>query len=91
MSLRADYYRQSRSFARIYNSASDVLDSWKNVNATVTLGNDAKGWTVEAFLKNATNEKVVTDTVLSDDVGGLVRQGQFTDPRTYGVAITKRW
>ena len=45
------------------------------------------GLTVEGFIKNATNEKALTDFFLSDSV--LFRNGFFTEPRTYGLAVTK--
>ncbi|OXE36104.1 MAG: TonB-dependent receptor [Phenylobacterium zucineum] len=88
---RADYYRQSKTYARIYNSAADQIDSWQNVNLTLTVSNEAKGWTVDAFVKNATDETAITDTYLTDDSSGLFRNAFFTEPRTYGIAISKQW
>jgi outer membrane receptor protein involved in Fe transport len=88
---RADYYHQSETFARIYNSAADRLASWQNVNLTLTVSNPAKGWVLEGFVKNATDETVITDTYLTDDSSGLYRNGFYSEPRTYGVAVTKKW
>jgi outer membrane receptor protein involved in Fe transport len=88
---RADYYHQSETFARIYNSAADRIDSWQNVNLTLTVSNSNKGWTLEGFVKNATDEHAVTDFYLTDDSSGLFRNAFYTEPRTYGVAVTKRW
>ena len=47
------------------------------------------GLTVEGFIKNATNEKALTDFFLSDSV--LFQNGFFTEPRTYGVSLQKRF
>ena len=88
---RADYYTQTESFARIYNSDADKIDGWQNLNATLTFDNDAMGVSVEAFVKNATDEEAITDFYLTDDSSGLFRNAFFTEPRTYGVAVTKRW
>ncbi len=88
---RADYYHQSQTFARIYNSPADRIDSWQNVNLTLTVANQAKGWILEGFVKNATDEHAVTDFYLTDDSSGLFRNAFYTEPRTYGVAVTKRW
>lgn len=88
---RADYYHQSETSARIYNSAADRIDSWQNVNLTLTLANKDKGWIVEGFVKNATDEKAITDFYLTDDSSGLFRNAFYTEPRTYGVALTKQW
>jgi len=88
---RADYYRQTETFSRIYNSEADRIEDWQNVNATLTIDNDAMGLSVEAFVKNATDEEAITDTYLTDDSSGLFRNAFFTEPRTYGVAVTKRF
>jgi outer membrane receptor protein involved in Fe transport len=89
--LRGDYYRQTKTFSRIYNSMPDQIDEWQNVNLTLTVSNQDKGWTLEGFVKNATDEEAITDTYLTDDSSGLFRNAFFTEPRTYGVAVTKRW
>jgi outer membrane receptor protein involved in Fe transport len=88
---RADYYHQSETFARIYNSTADRIDSWQNVNLTLTVANKDKGWIVDAFVKNATDETAITDFYLTDDSSGLFRNAFFTEPRTYGFAVTKQW
>ncbi|ATQ41915.1 TonB-dependent receptor [Caulobacter mirabilis] len=87
--IRADYYRQTESFSRIYNAATDKLDGWDNANATLTVTNSAAGWTFEAYVKNMMDETVLTDTYLTDDSSGLFRNGFYGEPRTYGVAVTK--
>jgi outer membrane receptor protein involved in Fe transport len=89
--VRGDYYTQSETFSRIYNSEPDRIDSWKNVNLTLTVSNKELGWTVDAYVKNATDEEAVLDTYLTDDSSGLFRNAFFSEPRTYGVALTKSW
>ncbi len=37
------------------------------------------------------NEKAITDFYLTDDSSGLYRNAFYTEPRTYGVSVTKRW
>jgi len=89
--LRGDYYHQTKTFARIYNSDADSIKSWDNVNLTLTVENKDLGIEVGGFIKNATNEKAITDFYLTDDSSGLFRNVFYTEPRTYGVSITKRW
>jgi len=89
--LRGDYYHQTKTFARIYNSDADKIKSWDNVNLTLTVENRDLGVEVGGFIKNATNEKAITDFYLTDDSSGLFRNVFYTEPRTYGVSITKRW
>ncbi|HYG26818.1 MAG TPA: TonB-dependent receptor, partial [Caulobacteraceae bacterium] len=87
--LRGDYYRQSKTFARIYNSEADRIKSWDNVNLTLTVNNLDLGIEVGAFVKNATDETAITDFYLTDDSSGLFRNVFYTEPRTYGVWISK--
>ena len=89
--LRGDYYHQTKTFARIYNSGADKIKSWDNLNLTLTVENKDLGVEVAGFMKNATNEKAITDFYLTDDSSGLFRNVFYTEPRTYGVSITKRW
>jgi outer membrane receptor protein involved in Fe transport len=89
--LRGDYYHQTSTYARIYNSTADRIKAWDNVNLTFTVLNADLGVEVAGFVKNATNEKAITDFYLTDDSSGLFRNVFYTEPRTYGVSITKRW
>jgi outer membrane receptor protein involved in Fe transport len=88
---RGDYYRQTDTFSRIYNSTPDRIDSWQNVNLTLTVSNPGTGLEFGAFVKNATDETAITDTYLTDDSSGLFRNAFYTEPRTYGVSVAKRW
>jgi outer membrane receptor protein involved in Fe transport len=88
---RVDYYRQSDSFSRVYNSIRDELDSWDNVNVTVSLFNDDTGLRIEAFGKNIADKEVITGAYMTDDSSGLFTNIFLTEPRTYGVSITKSW
>jgi outer membrane receptor protein involved in Fe transport len=87
--LRGDYYKQTSSFSRIYNSSADRINGWDNVNMTFTVANPVMGLTFDAFVKNATDNKSITDTYLTDDSSGLYRNAFYTDPRTYGIAVSK--
>ena len=42
-------------------------------------------------MKNATDEEAITDTYLTDDSSGLFRNAFYTEPRTFGVAVSKTW
>ncbi len=88
---RVDYYRQSDSFSRVYNTARDELPSWDNLNATVSLFNDENGIRVDLFGKNISDEEVITGAYLTDDSSGLFTNIFLTEPRTYGVSVTKSW
>jgi outer membrane receptor protein involved in Fe transport len=89
--LRGDYYKQTDSYARIYNSTADKIKGWQNVNATLTFDNDPWNLSVELYVKNATDEEAINDFYLTDDSSGLFRNAFYGDPRTYGLAITKKF
>ena len=88
---RFDYYRQADSFSRVYNTERDVLPSWDNLNVNVSLFNDENGIRVDLFGKNITDEEVITGAYLTDDSSGLFTNIFLTEPRTYGVSVTKSW
>ena len=88
---RAEYYHQTESYARIYNSVPDKIEGWDNVNLTLSVANPDTGWSVEAFVKNATDEEAITDTYLTDDSSGLFRNAFYTEPRTFGIGVSKTW
>ncbi len=88
---RFDYYRQASSFSRVYNTVRDELPSWDNLNLSVSLFNDEAGLRVDIFGKNVADEEVITGAYLTDDSSGLFTNIFLTEPRTYGVSVTKNW
>lgn len=88
---RVDYYRQSESFTRVFNTARDRLQSWDNVNASLSFYNDTNGLRFDIFGKNITDEQVITGAYLTDDSSGLFTNIFLTEPRTYGISLTKSW
>ncbi|MGE3251354.1 MAG: TonB-dependent receptor [Hyphomonadaceae bacterium] len=88
---RADYYWQDDSYSRIYNSPSDLLEGYSNLNLLFRLANEDWGTTVEAFVTNATDELAYTDAYLTDDTSGLFRNTFLTDPRIFGLRIQQEF
>ncbi|MBQ1541375.1 MAG: TonB-dependent receptor [Caulobacteraceae bacterium] len=87
--LRGDYYHQSESYARIFNTVADRLQAWDNVNATLTVSNKSWGFDAQLYVKNLLNDDVITGTALSDDSQGLATSLFLNEPRTFGLALTK--
>jgi len=89
--LRGDYYWQDNSWARVFNdNPYDRLHGYTNVNLTLIL-NSQDGWQVMGYLKNVFNVTAITgDFLYSDDVG-LTTNVFLTDPRLFGVRVTKNW
>ncbi len=89
--LRGDFYWQDYSYATIFNDAVDYLKAWDNVNATLTFASTPMGLNVQLFVKNAFNSQPITSTYPADPSAGLFSNTFTLDPRTYGVAVTKRF
>jgi outer membrane receptor protein involved in Fe transport len=88
---RADFYYQGKSFARIFNSINDRLDSYTNINLSLILDNPQTGWNIQLFVKNLQNKTVVTDQYLTDDTSGLFTNIFLTEPRLYGISLSKQF
>ena len=89
--LRGDYYWQDSSYSRIFNTVLDQLQSYDNVNATLTFNQPDWKLDVQLFVKNAFDSQPITDTYLTDASSGLFSNVFTLDPRTYGISVTKRF
>ena len=90
-SLHGDFYWQSQSWARVFNDDPyDKLRGYTNVNfALILTGSD--GWQVMGYLKNVFNTTAITGAFLNSDDSGLTTNVFLTDPRLFGVRVTKNW
>ena len=52
LTFRGDYYRQSKSFARVYNTEYDRLKAWDNANLAITLERPASQIAFQFYVKN---------------------------------------
>jgi iron complex outermembrane receptor protein len=89
--LHSDFYWQSQSWARIFNDRPyDKIRGYSNVNLALIL-TSASGWQVMGYLKNVFDTTAITGDFLNSDDSGLTTNVFLTDPRLYGVRITKNW
>jgi outer membrane receptor protein involved in Fe transport len=89
--LRGDYYWQDYSWARVFNdNPYDRLRGYTNVNLALILTNQ-DGWQVMGYLKNVFDVTDITGTFLNSDDSGLTTNIFLTDPRLFGVRVTKNW
>jgi outer membrane receptor protein involved in Fe transport len=89
--LRADYYWQDYSWARVFNdNPYDRLRGYTSVNLTLILTNQA-GWQVMLYDKNVFNTTAITGTFLNSDDSGLTTNVFLTDPKLIGIRVTKNW
>jgi len=89
--LHGDFYWQSQSFARIFNDRPyDKIRGYSNVNLALIL-TGASGWQVMGYLKNVFNTTAITGAFLNSDDTALTTNVFVTDPRLFGVRVTKNW
>jgi iron complex outermembrane receptor protein len=88
--FRTDFYWQADSWARIFNdNPYDRIDGYTNVNVALIL-TSANGWQVMGYIKNVFNVTAITGDFLNSDDSGLTTNVFLTDPRLYGVRVTKQ-
>ncbi|HEV2561196.1 MAG TPA: TonB-dependent receptor [Rhizomicrobium sp.] len=89
--LHSDFYWQSQSFARVFNDVPyDKIRGYSNVNLALIL-TSADGWQVLGYLKNVFDTTAITGDFLNSDDSGLTTNVFLTDPRLYGVRVTKNF
>jgi outer membrane receptor protein involved in Fe transport len=89
--LRADFYWQNDSWARIFNDDPyDRLHGYSNLNLTVILTSQ-EGWQVMGYMKNVMNTTAITGAFLNSDDSNLTTNVFLTDPRLIGLRVTKNW
>jgi iron complex outermembrane recepter protein len=89
--LHSDFYWQSQSFARVFNDRPyDKIRGYSNVNLALIL-TSAGGWQVMGYLKNVFDTTAITGAFLNSDDTALTTNVFLTDPRLYGVRVTKNF
>jgi len=88
LTFRGDYYRQSKSFARVYNTEYDRIRGWDNVNLAVTLARPQSDLAFQFYVKNVFDNTPITDFFLNSDDSGLSTNVFTTDPRIIAFNVT---
>jgi outer membrane receptor protein involved in Fe transport len=89
--LHGDLYWQSDSFARVFNDRPyDEIRGYHTINMALIFSNQ-DGWQAMAYVKNILDVTHITGAFLSSDDTGLATNIFVTDPRLFGIRITKNW
>lgn len=91
LTFRGDYYRQSESYARVYNTEYDRLKGWDNTNLSVTLTRPKSDLAFQFYVKNVFNKAPITDFFTNSDDAGLSTNVFTLDPRIFGFNMSKRF
>jgi iron complex outermembrane receptor protein len=89
--LHGDFYWHSNSFARVFNDRPyDELHGYSNINLALIFTNQ-DGWQAMAYVKNLADNTAITGAFLNSDDTALTTNVFVTDPRLFGIRITKNW
>ncbi|WKD51245.1 TonB-dependent receptor domain-containing protein [Microbulbifer spongiae] len=89
LKLRADYYYQSESYGRVYNTEFDRLKAWSNVNISATATNLHSDLQVQLYVKNLFDDAPITDFFVNSDDTGLTANVFTLEPRIVGLSLYK--
>ena len=90
VTARADYKWQSEVFFDFYNNPLNTQDSYGLLNASLGLGSRDKTWTVTAWVRNASDERYVTQGTTTTSANPS-RTGSIGMPQMYGVKLDYRF
>jgi outer membrane receptor protein involved in Fe transport len=68
----------------------DELRGYSNINLALIFTNQ-DGWQAMAYVKNVFDTTALTGTFLNSDDTALTTNVFTTDPRLFGIRITKNW
>ncbi|HEX5776573.1 MAG TPA: TonB-dependent receptor, partial [Caulobacteraceae bacterium] len=92
MTLHTDLYYQSEAWTRVFNTDGyDKLKAYTNVNLAAIFTNEEAGWKVMAYVKNIFDRDSITGSFLNSDDTGLTTNVFLTEPRLFGLRVTKEW
>ncbi|WP_337828820.1 TonB-dependent receptor [Pseudonocardia sp. TMWB2A] len=91
LTVRGDFYHQSSSFARVYNSDYDRLKGWSNANMAMTLSGRDAGVSLQLYVKNIFNHTPLTDAYTGPDELGNFTNVFTLDPRIIGLSAKKKF
>ena len=84
LTFRGDYYFQSKSFGRVYNTEFDRLRAWDNMNVAVMLTRPESGLSFQLYVKNLFKKTPITGFFVNSDDNGLTTNVFTPDPRIIG-------
>jgi outer membrane receptor protein involved in Fe transport len=89
--LHGDFYWQAGSYWRIFNDKDyDKLHGYTNINLALIFTNQG-GWQTMVYVKNLVDTTAISGAFLNSDDTNLTTNVFITDPRLFGIRITKNW
>jgi outer membrane receptor protein involved in Fe transport len=92
VNLHTDLHWQAESWWRVFQDHEfSKLDEYFTMNLAAIFRNEERGWNIMAYIKNVTDETAITGAFLNSDDTGLTTNVFLTEPRLYGLRVTKNW
>lgn len=88
---RADYKRQSEIYFDLFNNPLNTQGTYGLLNASVSIGTLDEDWSLTAFIRNAFDERYVSQSLTSASDTVPARVGQLGAPSQYGVTLSHRF
>jgi iron complex outermembrane recepter protein len=88
---RLDYYWRDDFESRIFNGAGERLKGFTILNAQLDYLSSDGTWYARGYVNNLQDRDAITGSYLSDASAGLFTNVFLLDPRTYGLAVGKRF
>lgn len=87
LSFRWDFYWQSESFSREFNTKGDEIDAWTQMNASATYESQNGRLVLKGWVRNLGDNDNVTGMYLTSDSSGFFRNYFLTEPRVAGISF----
>lgn len=91
MTYQAQTYWQDNFYARVYNTATDEIDSWSQTDFTVSLTDNYGKWEFQAFVKNVSDNDSMTGLTAENRLAARFRLPTILDPRQVGIRVQYRF
>lgn len=91
ITARADYKWQNEIYFDLFNNPLNTQDSYGLLNTSVSIGTTDDSWSLTAFIRNAFDERYVSQSVSSASDTVPARVGQLGAPSQYGVTLSHRF
>jgi outer membrane receptor protein involved in Fe transport len=84
---RLDFYWRSDMYSRVYNTAKDIIPSWQQLDANISVMKEGSPWMFEFWAKNLQDNDDVTGHYFTDPTSANFTNLFLLEPRTFGATI----
>lgn len=91
ITARADYKWQSEIHFDLFNNPLNTQGTYGLLNASIAIGTLDESWSLTAFIRNAFDERYVSQSLTSASDTVPARVGQLGAPSQYGVTLGHRF